>query len=128
MRWALAFVVTETLWCLLIAIAGAFVGCAHIPNRPREYVACEPVGGVVSVILTGHRPTPVDAITLGSRTIYFRGVEDKCLAAHEAVHRRQENDPRFYGQYLDELAAHGYDGNRFEVEARRAQMECEAGR
>lgn len=108
-------------------LIGQLLGCAHAPtgNR-REYVAAEPVGGVVARILTGASGRQVDAVTLGRRTVYLRSVEDTCLRAHEAVHRRQEAQPGFVGAYLDELARHGYDGSRFEVEARAAQEACEA--
>jgi hypothetical protein len=110
---------------------GWVVCCVHTGPTRKEYVLCEKAGGVVSRILTGaNRGTPVDAITLGSRTLYFRNVDDECLRVHEAQHRLQEAvlGARFYGAYLDELAKKGYEGNLFEKEAMRAQLECEAGR
>lgn len=114
-------------WGLGLALAMLIGGCAHAPTgNPREYVAAEPVGGVVARILTGASNSPVDAVTIGKRTVYLRNVDDSCLRAHEAVHREQERDPGFYRAYLDELVRHGYDGNGFELAARAAQEACES--
>lgn len=124
------------LGALLVVVAALGVGvvlsgCAHLPGRPREYVAYEAAGGVVAPILTrlnGGRQ--VDAVTLGGRTVYLRNADDPCLAVHEATHRRQRDElgARFEAEWVHEYEAHGYDGNRFEREAAAAQAACEEAR
>lgn len=81
----------------------------------------------------------VAAITIGSAVIYVDPPTDR-LRRHEAVHVQQQAAmapwwarwlplsvrawaglPKFLQQYLAEHQAHGYDGNKFEIEARKAE-------
>lgn len=90
---------------------------------------------------TGVRP---DAITIGGTVFYLNAaaVNSPRLAKHEAMHVTQQarycpwwgkwlpegtrawlGMPRMVPLYLKEHLEYGYDGNRFEVEARRAAGE-----
>lgn len=66
---------------------------------------------------------PVDAITLGRTTFFFRNADDPALRAHEACHRRQAAAAgyQWYPRYIEEWVRRGYWNNRYEVEAREAE-------
>lgn len=68
---------------------------------------------------------PVDAITLGGRTYFWRNSEDPALRRHEAKHREQQRHEgwRFYPRYLWRYSTKGYHGNVYEIEARKAEEE-----
>lgn len=84
----------------------------------------------------GMRPT---AITVGGTVLYLDPPDDR-VKRHEAVHIRQQaamapswsrwlpervrawiGAPWFWRAYQEEHRLHGYEGNRFEIEARAAE-------
>jgi hypothetical protein len=88
-----------------------YIVCSCIARRlPKEIAKVN--GGTV--------PT---AITIGGKTFFFVDPGGAPLHRHEAVHREQQARLgwRFYPAYLWEHWRRGYAGNRFEVEARKAE-------
>lgn len=110
----------------------ACAGCAPVvsgtssPPPSREVIVCAPLARAVpelAAVLKGDGDPP-EAITLGRTRFYFVRTPSAALRCHEAAHvaqRDREGPVRFELLYLHEHALHGYQGNRFEVEARAAE-------
>lgn len=73
--------------------------------------------------------TVVDAVTIGEVEFFFSNADSPALRRHEYVHVlqfRRMGAWRFWVAYAWQTLLHGYQGNRYEVEARAAETDLSA--
>jgi hypothetical protein len=106
------------VWIALMFAFGGIHCSATLREGPTgtEIVLCKAASDVVVKVTGGHT-----AVTLPGRISLFPPNPDPALICHEGIHREQETrigPDKWPAAYLLEHLAHGYQGNKYENEAR----------
>jgi len=103
----------------IVGIMGYVLACATVKEDQTgtQIVLCKAASDVLKKFLA----PGTTAVTLPGRISFFPPNPDPALLCHEGVHREQEvrvGPEEWPAAYLFEHLTHGYQGNKYEVEAR----------